>query len=104
MGKLTSAIEEAYQGLGSGSTNSSVDPREARTPQEQDRSAFLEKFLNECSNQHTEYGQSKKGWRPPLLRSSSQSPSRAFPGKPQIKKRSLPIRDQREHSEQWLLC
>ena len=98
--KLTSAIEEAYQGLGSGSTNSSVDPREARTPQEQDRSAFLEKFLNECSNQHTEYGQSKKGWRPPLLRSSShspsrqplpsrsasQSPSRAFPGKPQIKK------------------
>ena len=98
--KLTSAIEEAYQGLGSGSTNSSVDPREARTPQEQDRSAFLEKFLNECSNQHTEYGQSKKGWRPPLLRSSShspsrqplpsrsasQSPSRAFPSKPQIKK------------------
>ena len=98
--KLTSAIEEAYQGLGSGSTNSSVDPREARTPQEQDRSAFLEKFLNECSNQHTEYGQSKKGWRPPILRSSShspsrqplpsrsasQSPSRAFPGKPQIKK------------------
>jgi mitogen-activated protein kinase kinase kinase 1 len=98
--KLTSAIEEAYQGLGTGSATSSVDPREARTPQEQDRSAFLEKFLNECSNQHTEYGQSKKGWRPPLLRSSShspsrqplpsrsasQSPSRAFSGKPQIKK------------------
>ena len=98
--KLTSAIEEAYQGLGTGSATSSVDPRDARTPQEQDRSAFLEKFLNDCSNQHTEYGQSKKGWRPPLLRSSShspsrqplpsrsasQSPSRVFPCKPQIKK------------------
>jgi hypothetical protein len=99
--RLTSAIEEAYQGLGPASVTSSVDTREARTPQEQDRSAFLERFLNECSNQHTEYGQTKKtGWRPPLLRSSShspsrqppptrsasQSPSRAFSTKPQIKK------------------
>lgn len=99
--RLTSAIEEAYQGLGHTSVTSSVDTREVRSPQEQDRSAFLEKFLNECSNQHTEYGQTKKkGWRPPLLRSSShspsrqplpsrsasQSPSRAFSSKPQIKK------------------
>jgi len=97
--RLTSAIEEAYQGLGPSSVTSSVDSREARTPQEQDRSAFLEKFLNDCSNQHTEYGPAKRRWRPPLLRSSShspsrhplptrsasQSPSRAFPGKPQAK-------------------
>ena len=99
--RLTSAIEEAYQGLGPASVTSSLESREARTPQEQDRSAFLEQFLNECSNQHTEYVQSKKkGWRPPLLRSSShspsrqplpsrsasQSPSRAFSAKPHIKK------------------
>jgi len=107
--RLTSAIEEVYLGENqSSSTNSSLDDK-SRTPQEQDRSAFLEKFLNECSNQHTEFSQQniinstsmqkKKGWRPPLMRStshspsrqlaasrsSSQSPSRAF-AKPQMKK------------------
>lgn len=99
--RLTSAIEEDYRGLDPASVTSSLDMREIRTPQEQDRSAFLEKFLNECSNQHTDFTQAKrKGWRPPLLRSSShspsrqplptrsasQSPSRAFSIKPQIKK------------------
>ena len=107
--KLTSAIEEVYLGENqSSSTTSSLDEK-SRTPQEQDRSIFLEKFLNECSNQHTEFSQQsiinstsmqkKKGWRPPLMRStshspsrqlaasrsSSQSPSRAF-SKPQLKK------------------
>ena len=106
--RLTSAIEEVYLGENQGSsTTSSLDDK-SRSPQEQDRSAFLEKFLNECSNQHTEFSQNiinstpmqkKKGWRPPLMRStshspsrqlaasrsSSQSPSRAF-SKPQLKK------------------
>eukprot|EP00092_Neocalanus_flemingeri_P005834 GFUD01006278.1.p1 GENE.GFUD01006278.1~~GFUD01006278.1.p1 ORF type:complete len:1424 (+),score=191.28 GFUD01006278.1:322-4593(+) len=107
--RLTSAIEEDDLGKNqSSSTTSSLDEK-SRTPQEQDRSVFLEKFLNECSNQHTEFSQQniinstsmqkKKGWRPPLMRSTShspsrqlaasrsasQSPSRAF-AKPQLKK------------------
>jgi len=84
--QLTSAIEEAYIGENqSPSLNSSLDEK-SRTPQELKRGAFLEKFLNECSNQHTEMlqqsikscasMQKKKGWRPPLMRSTSHSPSR----------------------------
>jgi hypothetical protein len=75
------------------SASSDDSSKAARTPQELDRSAFLEKFLNECSNQHTEMaalnnhhnnlvlhgGQQpakRLGWRPPLMRSTSHSPSR----------------------------
>merc|ERR1719300_1834358 len=93
--QLTSAIEEAYIGENqSPSLNSSLDEK-SRTPQELKRGAFLEKFLNECSNQHTELlqqsikscasMQKKKGWRPPLMRSTSHSPSRVF-SKQQLKK------------------
>lgn len=86
--RLALAIEEANLGLDPHSASSSLsseDKNLPRTPQEQDRTAFLEQFLNECSNQHTEYSQQhfinsnmqkKKGWRPPLMRSTSHSPSR----------------------------
>jgi len=86
--RLAVAIEEADHGLEHHSDSSSLSSDEKgllRTPQEQDRTAFLEKFLNECSNQHTEFNHQhfvnstmikKKGWRPPLMRSTSHSPSR----------------------------
>ena len=103
---LAAAIEELYLGAPTSdqttatfdgstlssllSSSSSEESKAARTPQELDRSAFLEKFLNECSNQHTEmvFNNSggcswsglviakKRGWRPPLMRSTSHSPSR----------------------------
>ena len=115
--KLTAAIEELYLGetqslaAASVSTSSSLDEKPS-TPQEQDRRAFLEQFLRDCSNKHTEPSLSQPlintvgsvrprpgCWRPPLLRStshspgrqlalsrsSSQSPSRAL-AKPQLKK------------------
>ena len=115
--KLTAAIEELYLGetqslaAASVSTSSSLDEKPS-SPQEQDRRAFLEQFLRDCSNKHTEPSLSQPlintvgsvrprpgCWRPPLLRStshspgrqlalsrsSSQSPSRAL-AKPQLKK------------------
>ena len=86
--KLTAAIEEFYLGESqscSMSTNSSIDDKPC-TPQEQDRRAFLEEFLRDCSNKHTGPTQpvflnsvsvhKKNVWRPPLMRSTSHSPSR----------------------------
>ena len=84
--KLTAAIEEFYLGENqSVSTNSSIDEK-ASTPQEQDRRAFLEEFLRDCSNKHTEPAQPiiishasahrNQVFRPPLMRSTSHSPSR----------------------------
>jgi len=86
--RLAVAIEEADHGLEHHSDSSSLgsDVKGGlRSPQEKDRTAFLEQFLNECSNQHTEFNHQnfvnstmikKKGWRPPLMRSTSHSPSR----------------------------
>ena len=89
---ITAAVEEMYlgekQSSSPSSTNSSMT--EARSPQEKDRSMFLEQFLNECSNQHSEQvlgkafsssGGKRRGWRPPLLRSTSHSPSRQIPSR-----------------------
>ena len=90
---ITAAIEEMYLGekqtSSPSSNNSSIT--EVRSPQEEDRSMFLERFLNECSNQHSEQvlgksfsssgGGKRRGWRPPLLRSTSHSPSRQIPSR-----------------------
>jgi len=85
--KLTVAIEEHYTGenqhFSSCSTVSSIDERYNST-QEHDRRAFLEEFLKDCSNKHTEpcppvllkSGSRKNTYRPPLMRSTSHSPSR----------------------------
>ena len=81
--KLTSAIEEFYLGETQLSNNSSIEDK-SLTPQEHDRRAFLEEFLRECSNKHTEPSIQpilvnhlhQKLKRPPLLRSTSHSPSR----------------------------
>ena len=82
--KLTTAIEEYYTGntRASNSTSSSIDDK-CMSPQEQDRRAFMEEFLRECSNQHTEPSQpilvnhvQRVFNRPPLIRSTSHSPSR----------------------------
>ena len=83
--KLAAAVEEFYLGGSqSSSTASSIDEKSCSVL-EVDRRAFLEEFLNDCSNKHTEPSQpmilnssiSKRRWRPPLLRSSSHSPSRS---------------------------
>jgi hypothetical protein len=83
----------SFGGLSSSILSSASSDDKVRSPQELDRSAFLEKFLNECSNQHTEMTftsnnssgfwptaaanhKRRSGWRPPLMRSTSHSPSR----------------------------
>jgi hypothetical protein len=83
----------SFGGLSSSILSSASSDDKVRSPQELDRSAFLEKFLNECSNQHTEMtfasnssisgfwppaaaNKRRSGWRPPLMRSTSHSPSR----------------------------
>ena len=90
--KLTTAVEEFYLGGGgsSVSSRSSVEEKCGSSGQEQDRRAFLEDFLSECSNKHTQPSKPiiltsnitpvwPRKWRPPLLRSSSHSPSRQLP-------------------------
>ena len=77
---ITSAVEELY--LGEARSQCSSVTVSTGSQNLLDRSTFLENFLNECSNQHTEQNICKsipgkrKGWRPPLLRSTSHSPSR----------------------------
>jgi hypothetical protein len=90
----TSTAMSCFGGLSSSILSSASSDDKVRSPQELDRSAFLEKFLNECSNQHTEMmtfasnsssgfwppaaanNKRRSGWRPPLMRSTSHSPSR----------------------------
>merc|ERR1719474_1890738 len=74
------------------SNSSSLSDSLVKSPQETDRFVFLENFLNECSNQHSRQvliasatataagggGKLRKQGlhRPPLMRSTSYSPSR----------------------------
>ena len=92
--KLTTAVEEFYLGGGSSvSSKASLEEKlSSSSGQEHDRRAFLEDFLSECSNKHTQPSKpvilssnlsppawQRSKWRPPLLRSSSHSPSRQPP-------------------------
>ena len=96
--KLTAAVEEFYLGGTQSSSSSSSLEEKYCSGQEMDRRAGLEEFLKECSNKHTELTQpvilnssaSRRRWRPPLLRSSSHSPSRSgSPSRPLSKPRSV---------------